>query len=182
MRSIVPPMAMSITLIAPSGRSAEVEVEGSTLTVAGVAVATLGVVVGVLGVAVGAGVGAKVGAAVGAAVAAGGAAQVEPVIVFACIVTAPFRARARPMMVAPVLRVISVRARIVPWKLVEVPSVAELPICQKTLQARAPLMRFTELLDAVVRVEPAWKMNTASWLPPPSRVSAPFSWIEEPEL
>ncbi len=44
---------MSITLIAPIGRSAVVEVDGSTVTRAGVFVATVGVVVGVLGVAVG---------------------------------------------------------------------------------------------------------------------------------
>ena len=34
-----------------------------------------------------------------------------------------------------------------------VPSVAELPTCQKTLRAFAPLMRITSLLVAVVRLE-----------------------------
>ena len=36
-----------------------------------------------------------------------------------------------------------------------VPSVAELPICQKMLQASAPLSRTTLLPDAVVKVDPA---------------------------
>ncbi len=41
------------------------------------------------------------------------------------------------------------------------PSVAELPICQKTLQAWAPPVSSTRLLEAVVSVEPIWKMKTA---------------------
>ena len=40
----------------------------------------------------------------------------------------------------------------VPTKDVDVPRVAELPTCQKTLQACAPPMRLTELLEAVMRV------------------------------
>jgi hypothetical protein len=42
-----------------------------------------------------------------------------------------------------------------------VPRVAELPICQKTLQAWAPLMRTTLLLAAVVRVDAALMIKTA---------------------
>ncbi len=38
---------------------------------------------------------------------------------------------------------IDVRAKIVPLKIELVPSVAELPICQNTLQASAPLIRLT---------------------------------------
>jgi len=43
------------------------------------------------------------------------------------------------------------------------------------------LIRFTELLEAEVRVEPAWKTNSAFGSPPPSRVSEPFSCIEDAE-
>ena len=49
----------------------------------------------------------------------------------------------------------------VPSKVEPVPSVAELPTCQKTLQAWAPLMRLTVLPEAVMSVEPAWKTNSA---------------------
>ena len=45
-------------------------------------------------------------------------------------VTAPLRASILPSTVAPVFSVIEVSARIVPAKLVVVPSVAELPTCQ----------------------------------------------------
>ena len=55
---------------------------------------------------------------------------------------------------------------IVPRKVEPVPSVAELPICQKTLQACAPFDQVDLLPDAVVSVEPAWKTKTAFGLPP----------------
>ncbi len=58
-------------------------------------------------------------------------------------VTAAVRARSLPSTVAPVFAVIDARARIVPSKLVVVPSVAELPTCQKTLHAEAPLTSLT---------------------------------------
>ena len=96
------------------------------------------------------------------------------VMVSSSRVTAPLRASARPMMVSPVCTVIEVRARMVPWKAEPVPSVAELPTCQKTLQAWAPLVRTTELAESVMSVEEgAWKMQTAFGSPPAFRVSAP---------
>jgi len=49
----------------------------------------------------------------------------------------------------------------VPWKLVAVSSVAELPTCQKTLAAVAPLVRITRLLAPVVSVDAIWKIQTA---------------------
>ena len=75
-----------------------------------------------------------------------------------------------------------VNARIVPRKVEPVPSVAELPTCQKTLQDWAPLIRLTVLPEPVVRVEPAWKTKTAFGSPPPLSVSAPESPIDEAEL
>jgi len=50
-------------------------------------------------------------------------------------------------------------ASIFPEKKELVPNVAELPTCQNTLEACAPLMRTTVLPDAVVSVLGDWKMN-----------------------
>ena len=55
--------------------------------------------------------------------------------VFVSKVTAPFRARTRPLTVAPVVSVILVIAIIVPTNEDPVPIVAEVPTCQNTLQA-----------------------------------------------
>ena len=88
-------------------------------------------------------------------------------------VTAPFLARAPALESAPVCIVMLVRAITVPTKAVSVPRVAELPTCQKTLQAWAPPRSATVLLLAVIRVLPAWKTNTASGSPWASRVRVP---------
>ncbi len=100
-------------------------------------------------------------------------AQVDRVMVLVSMVTAPLRARVRPSTNAPVFAVMDVRARMFPLKPVFVPRVAELPICQKTLQDWAPLIRATLLFEAVVRVEPIWKMKTAFGSPWASRVTVP---------
>ena len=65
-------------------------------------------------------------------------------------VTAPVRASSRPFTVAPSLTEIEVSARMFPWNAVRVPSVAELPTCQKTLHAWAPLTSRTLLSVAVI--------------------------------
>ena len=63
------------------------------------------------------------------------------------------------------------------------PSVAELPTCQNTLHGEAPPIRGTVLSDAVISVDPAWKMNTALGSPPASRVTVPpFRRISDAEL
>jgi hypothetical protein len=92
-------------------------------------------------------------------------------------VTEPLRANARPWTSAPVLTVIDVSAMIVPTKSELVPSVAELPTCQKTLHARAPLIRLTTLAEPVIRVEGIWKIQTVFGSPWPSRVSVPFNSV-----
>jgi hypothetical protein len=69
-------------------------------------------------------------------------------------VTAPFRASSRPSMLAPVVAVTEVSARMEPTNVELVPSVAELPTCQMTLHDWAPLMRVTTLLEVVVSVDP----------------------------
>jgi hypothetical protein len=81
--------------------------------------------------------------------------QVGTLIVLLSNVTAPPRAKTRPLTVAPVSSVIDVVAMIVPAKFVVVPNVAELPTCQNTLHACAPFSNVIELDDAVVKVDPA---------------------------
>jgi hypothetical protein len=88
-------------------------------------------------------------------------------------VTAPVRARSRPTTVAPVVAVTDACAITVPTKWVFVPRVAELPICQKTLQGLAPFCSTTLLADAVVSVLAAWKIQTVSGTPPASSVRVP---------
>lgn len=63
-------------------------------------------------------------------VATGGGAQPTWVIVLLFIVTAPLRASALPEIVAPFCRLMDVRARMVPRKVVLANRSAELPTCQ----------------------------------------------------
>src|SRR5665213_2492146 len=69
--------------------------------------------------------------------------QVQPVMTSESNVTAPFRASALPSRFTPVVSVMDVSAKMFPLNSEFVPSVAELPTCQKTLQALAPLARIT---------------------------------------
>jgi hypothetical protein len=62
-------------------------------------------------------------------------AGTRAVIMLVSRVTAPLRASARPLIVVPVVTVIDVRARMFPWRVEPVPSVAELPTTQKTFDA-----------------------------------------------
>ena len=127
---------------------------------------SVGVLVGVL-------VGVRGGRAV---VGTGGVvAQAGRVIVLVSRETWPLRASIRPSTVAPVWRVMLVRAMTVPTKVVVGPMVAELPTCQNTLQGWADPTSSTRLLVAVSRVEPAWKMKTAAGSPSASRVTVPVS-------
>src|SRR4029077_12236211 len=119
---------------------------GPAIAGGGVGPPTAGVAVGVdleVGVDVGPpGAGAGVTVTVGPGTAA--ALQVVGAVILSLIrVTAPVCAMARPTMVALSLRVMLARARMVPTKVVVVSRVAELPTCQKTLQACAPLVSLT---------------------------------------
>jgi hypothetical protein len=102
-------------------------------------------------------------------------AQPASVKVSSSRVTAPVRARARPWTVTLLSTVTEAWARIVPTNTDPVPSVADEPTCQYTWQACAPLTSAMVLDDAVMSVESVWKMNTASALPPASRVKVPVS-------
>ena len=68
------------------------------------------------------------------------------------IVTAPVLANALPSSVEPVLNVMDCIAITVPLKTEVVPKVAELPTCQKMLEANAPPLRITLRPDVVVSV------------------------------
>jgi len=76
-------------------------------------------------------------------------------------------------MVTPAPTVIEVNARMLPRRSEFAPSVAELPTCQKTLQACAPFTRITPLLAAVPSVVTIWKMKTAFGSLPPSSTTSP---------
>jgi len=88
-------------------------------------------------------------------------------------VTAPLRARARPRTVTLSFRLIEVRAMTLPTIVELVPSVAELPTCQKTLHSWAPLISDTVLPVAVMSDESVWKMKTVVGSPAPSRTRGP---------
>src|ERR1043166_6518459 len=60
-----------------------------------------------------------------------------------------------------------------PLNTVLVPRVAELPTCQNTLAALAPLLKITRRAVVVVRVDAIWKMNTAFASPWASSVRSP---------
>jgi len=107
------------------------------------------------------------------------AEQVVLETVFVSIVTAPFRANARPDTVAPFVRLMLVSARTFPTNSVPVPTSAELPICQNTLHGLPPPIISTEELLAVVSVLPVLKMNTALPSPSASRVSTPVNWADD---
>ena len=98
---------------------------------------------------------------------------------FESIVTAPFCARARPESVALVVKVTLVNARMLPTNAVPVPTVAELPTCQNTLHACAPLIVMTEALLPVIRVLPILNTQTAFGSPCASSVSMPDSDAED---
>lgn len=107
------------------------------------------------------------------------AAQAPRDTTFVSRVTAPFSARSRPSMAAPVFIVTDAEARIVPAKSESVPMVAEDPTCQNTLHGLAPLVSTTLASLAVVRVLGIWKMNTASGLFWASRVTEPVSCADD---
>src|SRR5258708_5527951 len=75
----------------------------------------------------------------------------------------------------PVVTVSLVNAIRFPAKAVPVPRVDELPTCQNTLPASAPLARTTDDLLPVVSVLPIWKTYT----PLPFSVSCPVNCADE---
>ena len=100
-------------------------------------------------------------------------------ITLVSIVTAALRASALPLSVAPVVKVMLASARMFPLNEVVVPTVAELPICQNTLQSSPPLRTRTDELLAVVSVVPIWNTNDAAGSPCASSVSVPVSCADE---
>ena len=100
-------------------------------------------------------VGVVVPVAIGVAVAVDVAGvPMHTAMVLESIVTAPLRAKTRPDTLALVFKVMLASASMLPWNIVPVPRVAELPTCQNTLHAEAPLLRRTDAALAVVSVLP----------------------------
>jgi len=89
-------------------------------------------------------------------------------------VTAPLIAKALPSRVTPVVKVMLVKATILPTNLVPVPRVAELPTCQNMFGSGPP-SNVTKELDAVVRVEPIKKWKGALGVPVLFSVSVPVN-------
>lgn len=83
------------------------------------------------------------------------AAHAGTVMTLLSRVTAPLRAKTRPLTSAPVLSVMDVSAINEPLNWLVVPRVAELPTCQKTWHACAPFSSTTRLPVAATNVEPA---------------------------
>ena len=133
-----------------------VGVNGLGVGVKGLGVGVNGLGVGVKGSGVGVnGSGVDVSVAIGVIGVFVGAATVQSLeMLFVSIVTAPVRAIARPIRLAPVLSVLLASARILPTNAVPVPSVAELPTCQNTLHSEAPLIMTTDEALALVSVLP----------------------------
>jgi hypothetical protein len=100
--------------------------------------------------------------------------------VFVSKVTAPFNAYNPPFEVTPVVTVMDARATTFPCKAEYVPRVAELPTCQKTLQALAPFTNKTSEYEAVVRVDPIWKTHTLLGSACPSSVRIPVNSVSDP--
>ena len=80
------------------------------------------------------------------------------------------RANALPFNVALVSKLMALWAKMFPTKLLYDPRVTEVPIAQKTFWIWAPFWRMNDVVDAVVRAVPTWKMNWAAESPWPSRV------------
>jgi hypothetical protein len=91
--------------------------------------------------------------------------------------TAPFRAKALPTRFAVVPKLMLVSATTLPFIALPFPSVAELPACQYTFFASAPLASTTDPDVATVIADPAW--NT--YVPVPLSVTAPVKLIADPE-
>ncbi len=130
-----------------------------------------------VGVVVGEVVGDVVGDVVGEMVGVGVAPEhVARVMVSASNVTEAVRANTRPTTVTLFSTWMDVDARMFPLKVELVPSVAELPTCQKTLQACALPRRLTLLLDAVMSVDAILKTKTPLGLAWASSVRVPVIW------
>ncbi len=97
-------------------------------------------------------------------------------------VTAAVRAYKPPWTLTAEFAVTDAWAMTFPINCVPVPSVAELPTFQYTLQAFAPLISTMEEAVAVVRVEPILNTNKLFAEPWPSSVSTPVIPAEEAKL
>ena len=95
------------------------------------------------------------------------------------IVMPPVLVKPLPSKLAPVLNVIDCIAKIVPFITDVVPKVAELPTCQKILEAEAPPLKITLRPDVVVSVDAICMIKTALAFPFASKVRSPDDMASE---
>ena len=91
------------------------------------------------------------------------------------IVTAPFRASARPDTLAPVVNEMLVSARMFPVNAVFVPRVAELPTCQNTLHGGPPLIMTDRRVARGRQRAPDLEHEDGAGVAPASSVRVPVS-------
>jgi len=94
-------------------------------------------------------------------------------MVLPAIVTPPICVRSLPLIEAPVFNVMDCIAIMVPFITDVVPKVAELPTCQKILDADALPFRNTLRPEVVVNEEAIWIIKTALLFPLASKVRSP---------
>jgi hypothetical protein len=141
----------------------------------------LGLILGViLGLILGLVVGLILGLVVGLMLMVGlvEAHPVGALIVSSMRLTPPVLASSRPLMVAVESTEIDAEARMLPANSDPVSIVAELPTCQKTSQAVAPLMRLKSvaMTEPAVSAEGTWKTKTGSvWFSPLRVIRPPFT-------
>ncbi len=153
-----------------------VEVAAADVLLAGVVVVVVGAVVAVVVVVV-------VVVVVGAVVVVVDTTHVDGLVIVSLMrVTAAVFAITRPVTWTPNVTVTEVDAMTVPENALPLPRVAELPTCQKTLHAWAPLVSTTLLADALLSVDTAWKMNTELGSPSPLRVRVVVRCIVDVDL
>jgi hypothetical protein len=90
------------------------------------------------------------------------------------VIEAP-RANSPPTEVASAFAVIETAARMLPTISDPIPSVADVPIFQNTLQGCPPPVIVTADPMAVVSVEPIWKYHASLGEPVPTSVKTPDS-------
>lgn len=90
----------------------------------------------------------------------------------------PPRPKSPPFEMAAVSSVTEAAAKTLPTKMLEVPSVADVPTCQYTWQANAPPLSTTLDPAAVIREVPIWKYQASLDEPVPTSVKAPVRVAE----
>ena len=181
-------IAVSVGTIAVSVGAIAVKVGAIAVCVSAIAVCVPDamVIVGVKAMAVSVGAIMVIVGAIAVSVGGGtvgGGAQSTGCMMLVSSVTAAFCASALPARLALVFMVMLVFAKIFPTNIEAVPTVAELPTCQKTLQPgpAPPLIKMTDEPEAVVSALPTLKIQTALGSPRAFKVRIPVNAADDPK-